>query len=179
MSELIKNGGRLKGVTLYSGLSKFYFQHLLRQLVNIGGLERPGIAILDFGCGRGELKRLLAGAKVIGYDIIPELSDVADWRSVDFDVLVANEVFYSFSEDELESLLRELKRKNPALELVVGISRQGLLNNIGKYLLGRPDAHSATKIGPKKEVEILERHCRINRKKNVMNLAHVYSLSFK
>jgi SAM-dependent methyltransferase len=169
----------MKGVTLYSGLSKFYFQHLLRQLVKVGGLERRGITILDFGCGRGELKRLLSDAKVLGYDIIPELSDVADWRSVDFDVLVANEVFYSFSEADLEELLLELKQKNPAIELVVGISRQGLLNNIGKYLLGRPGAHSATKIGPKKEAEILERHCRANRKKNVLNLANVYSLSFK
>jgi hypothetical protein len=169
----------MKGVTLYSGLSKFYFQHLLREIVKVGNLDRPGITILDFGCGSGELKRLLAGAKVVDYDIIPELSDVADWRSVDFDVLTANEVFYSFSERALESLLCELKQKNPKLELVVGISRQGLLNNIGKYLLGRADAHSATRIGPKKELEILERHCRINRKNNVMNLAHVYFLSFK
>jgi SAM-dependent methyltransferase len=169
----------MKGVTFYSGLSKFYFQHLLRQLAKIGNLARPGITILDFGCGTGELKRLLAGAQVVCYDIIPELSDMADWRAVDFDVLVANEVFYSFSEADLETLLLELKQKNPAIELVVGISRQGLLNNIGKYLFGRPDAHSATKIGPKKELEILERHCRVNRQKNVMNLANVYSLSFK
>ena len=140
----------MKGVTLYSGLSQFYFRHLLQQIINVGRLERPGITILDFGCGRGELKRMLgAKKKVVGYDVISELSDVSDWREVDFDVLVANQVFYSFSEAALESLLRELKQKNPTLELVVGISRQGLLNNIGKYLLGRPDAHSATKIGPK------------------------------
>jgi len=115
---------------------------------------------------------------VIGYDIVPELSDVEDWRSVAFDVLVANEVFYCFSEEQLELLLLELEEKSKSIELVVGISKQGLLNNIGKHLLGRPDAHSATRIGPKREVEILERHCRINRKKNVMSLAHVYSLSF-
>lgn len=169
----------MKGVTLYSGLSKFYFRNLLNQIVRVGRLERPGISILDFGCGRGELKRLLGGEKVIGYDIIPSLSDVGDWRSVDFDILVANEVFYSFSEEDLERLLLELKRKNKTLELIVGISRQGFLNNIGKYLLGRPDAHSATRIGPEKELAILERHCRINRKKNVMHLANVYSLSFK
>lgn len=169
----------MKGVTLYSGLSQFYFRRLLRQIVDTGCLKRAGITILDFGCGRGELKRLLAGVKVIGYDIIPSLSDVEDWRSVDFDVLVANEVFYTFSEDELEKLLLELKEKNGNLELVVGISRQGLLNNIGKYLLGRSDAHSATRIGPEKEAEILERHCTVIRRRSVMNLAHVYSLSFK
>lgn len=169
----------MRGVTIYSGLSKFYFRSLLKQIINVGNLRKPDITILDFGCGKGELKRILVGANVIGYDIIPSLSDVVDWRSVDFDIFVSNEVFYSFSENELEELLLELKEKNVNLELVVGISRQGLLNNIGKYLLGRSDAHSAKKLDPKKELEILERHCRIICKKNVMNLANVYSLTFK
>lgn len=169
----------MKGVTQYSGLSKYYFQYLLHQLVKVGDLHRPGVAILDYGCGIGKLKQLLVGANVIGYDVIPSLSDVSDWRSVYFDVLVANEVFYSFSESDLDNLLSALSKINPNLELVVGISRQGMLNKIGKYLLGRSDAHSATKICPKKELEILKRHCRINRKKNVMNLAYVYSLTFK
>lgn len=169
----------MKGVTLYSGLSKFYFRQLLMQIVKIGKLDREGITILDFGCGRGELKRILTDANVIGYDIIPSLSDVTDWRSVDFDVLVANEVFYSFNECDLEILLNELRTKNLALEIVVGISRQGLLNNIGKYLLGRADAHSATQIGPRDELAILEKYCNIKNRKNVLSLANVYSLSFK
>ncbi len=168
----------MKGVTPYSGLSQFYFLHLLRQIIRVGELGRAGLTILDFGCGAGELKRL-AGGRVIGYDIIPSLSDVKDWRSVDFDVLVANEVFCTFSEGDLGDLLQELRERNKDLELVVGISRQGLLNNIGKHLLGRPDAHSTSRLGPEKEVEILQRYCRIHRRKNVLNLAYVYSLSFK
>lgn len=169
----------MKGVTLYSGLSKFYFRQLLMQIVKIGKLDREGITILDFGCGKGELKRILTDAHVIGYDIIPSLNDVTDWRSVDFDVLVANEVFYSFNEYDLDILLNELRTKNRALEIVVGISRLGLLNNIGKYLLGRADAHSATQIGPRDELAILEKYCNIKNSKNEMNLANVYSLSFK
>jgi hypothetical protein len=168
----------MKGVTLYSGISQFYFRHLLRQLVLVGDLARPDIRILDFGCGKGELKRLV-GPNVIGYDIVPTLTEIRDWRSVDFDVLVANEVFYSFDETELDHLLQELRVKNKNLEMIVGISRQGILNNIGKHLLGRPNAHSATKIGPAKEIEILGRHCRIKVKKNVLNLANVFALSFK
>ena len=168
----------MKGVTDYSGLSKFYFKHLLRQLVSVGQLERSAITILDFGCGKGELKRLLVGANVICYDIIPSLSEVSDWRFSKFDVLVANQVFFTFNEPDLDSLLIELKQINPDLELIIGISRQGFLNNLGKYLLGRPNAHSYSKIGYKKEVEILKRHCQINRRKNVLSLASVYSLSF-
>lgn len=169
----------IKGVTDYSGLARFYFRYLLKQLIKVGVLERPGIAILDFGCGNSELKRILPKANIIGYDIIPALTDVDDWRDVSFDVLIANEVFYSFEIVQLEALLTGLREKNSKLELVVGISRQSILNNIGKFLLGRPDAHSATKIGPKKELEILLRHCEIKRKKNVLFLADIFMLSFK
>lgn len=169
----------MKGVTPYRGISQLYFRHLLEQIARIGNLRRPGTTILDFGCGQGQLKRLLPGVKVIGYDVIPSLSDVPDWRAVDFDILVANEVFYAFKEADLEKLLLELKRKNPKMELVVGISRQGLLNNIGKHLLGRPGAHSATQMGPRKELEVLERHCQILKRKNVLTLAGVYSMVFR
>lgn len=170
---------KIRGVTDYSGLAKFYFRYLLKQLIKVGALERPGITILDFGCGTGELKRILPNASVIGYDIVPALTDIDDWRDVDFDVLIANEVFYSFEGDQLAALLAELRDKNSKLELVVGISRQSIVNNIGKFLLGRPDAHSATKIGPKEELEILLRYCEIKRKKNVFYLADVFVLAFK
>ena len=169
----------MKGVTSYSGISKFYFQYLLKQIISIGMLKIEGIVILDFGCGQSELKKLLPDSKVIGFDIVPELSDISDWRLMNFDVLVANEVFYSFSEEALQKLLEELRSKNKNLELVVGISKQGILNNIGKFLLGKVDAHSATKIRPKKELKILEKFCVIQYKINVLNLAMVYSFKFK
>jgi len=169
----------MKGVTLYTGLAKFYFRYLLQQIIAVGKLDRSNICILDFGCGEGELKKLVKGGKLVGYDLIPELSDVPDWRQINFDVLVANEVFYCFDEEALGSLLQELKIKNLNLELIVGISKQGLLNNIGKYLLGRPDAHAATKICPKKEIEILMNYCQIIDQKSVLGLANVYALRFK
>lgn len=169
----------MKGVTRYTGLSQFYFRQLLRQIVRVGGLHRSGINVLDFGCGQGELKQILGSTKVVGYDIIPGFSDVQDWREADFDVLVANEVFYSFSEDELESLLLQLRQKNPNVELVVGISRQGLLNNIGKYLLGRPDAHSASRLTPKNELKILEKYCEVLVRNSFIALADIYLLRFK
>ena len=169
----------MKGVTPYSGWAQFYFRRLLGRIVNVGRLGRPGLTILDFGCGKGELKRLLKNSTVLGYDIIPSLSDVEDWRKVDFDVLVANEVFYAFNEGDLENLLLELRKKNKNLELVVGISRQGLLNKIGKHLFGGSDAHSLTKMMPQTEVKTLERHCVILRRSNVLFLANVYSLKFR
>lgn len=169
----------IKGVTSYSGLAQFYFRRLLRCIIEVGALERQGITILDFGCGAGELKRILPNANVVGYDILPALTDVDDWRNVNFDVLVANEVFCTFEEEQLVSLLLEIKKRRPHSELVVGISRHGLLNNIGKFLLGRPEAHASTKLMHKEELEILLRYCEIKRKKNVLYLANVFVLTFK
>ena len=168
----------MNGVTQYGGVAGFYFHHLLSQIIRIGNLNNFDGKILDFGCGVGQLKRRLGGDKVIGYDVIQSLSDVHDWRSTNFDVFVANQVLYSFSEKDLNSLLEELKSKNPDLRMIVGISRQGMLNNIGKYLLGRPNAHSHTKIRPEQEIEILQRHGTILQRKNVFWLADVYLLKF-
>ena len=170
---------RLKGVTSYSGLSKFYFERLLKQIIKIGDLQKTESSILDFGCGVGELKRILGRPNVIGYDIVPELTDIVDWRLASFDILVANQVFYSFSEEDLSDLLAQLEKVNPNLSIIVGISRQGWLNNIGKLLLGRPDAHSATKLNPREEVEVLMKKCTIVKSKNIMNLANIYLMRFK
>lgn len=169
----------MQGVTSYSGLAQFYFRCLLKKVIKVGRLHRPGITILDFGCGHGLLKSTLGAEKVFGYDIISELSDVSDWRTVDFDVLVANQVFYSFSAHALECLFQDLRQKNPAMELVVGISRQGVMNNAGKYLLGRPDAHAASRLTPKQEVAILEKYCEVIERRSCMALADIYYLRLK
>ena len=153
---------------------------ILREIVAIGNLaNQKDLRILDFGCGFGELKKILGANRVVGYDIIPELSDVLDWRSVEFDVIVANEVFYCFNSDALNSLLLELKNHNPELMLIVGISKQGVLNNIGKYILFRPNAHSATKISPSQELEILLGHCTIVKHVSLFFLVDIFLLKFK
>ena len=69
-----------------------YFNRILKTIIRIGNLDRRDVTILDFGCGTGYLKRHLPD-KVIGYDVIPELTEVSDWRDVQFDVVVANELF--------------------------------------------------------------------------------------
>ena len=129
------------------------------------------------------LKQMLTkraiGANVINYDIEPDLSDLTDWRDSEFDVIVANEVFYTFEPDQLDSLLIQFRSKNQNCELIVGISKQSILNNIGKYILSAPDAHKSTKLNPKQEISILLNHMYPVAHKSVWFLADVYRLKFK
>lgn len=169
----------IHGVTSYHGLSAFYFRRLLRTIISAGQLHQRYGVILDFGCGHGELKRLLPGHRVVGYDILPHLSDVADWRDVDFDVFVANQVFYALEDRELVNLLKEIKKLKPASYLVIGTSRQSWLNKIGAFLLGRPRAHSAVKLSPTRELEIIQEYCTVEKRVSVMWLADVFVLRFR
>ena len=163
----------MKGVTSYTGISKFYFLYLLRQIIKIGELSQKECRILDFGCGEGKLKSIL-GNQVINYDVIEELSDTDNWKKENFDVIVANQVFYSFDSMSLSRLLKEFKKIDKKITLIVGISRQGILNKIGKYILARKDAHNLTKLSPKKEFEIINNHAVLMEKRNILFLTDIY-----
>jgi len=170
---------KIKNVTSYSGITRLYFEAIIKSIIKIASLDTRGCIVLDFGCGHGMLKRTVKGSKVVNFDIVPELSDISDWRQQQFDVVVANEVFYSFSQKQLEALLKELFIKNSELEIVVGISRQGILNNIGKLLLGHSDAHDGTLLKPDEELMVIRKYVDIVKKNSVFFLADVYLCKFK
>lgn len=168
----------MKGVTSYRGIAKYYFLHLLNKIIKLGELDTKDCSILDFGCGENQLQKIL-GEKVVGYDIIEELTDIDDWKKAQFDTLVANQVFYSFDERQLSSLMDQLSQYNNDITIIVGISRQGLFNNIGKVIFGNKNAHSLTKITPKEELAILLQHCNLIRKNNILYLTDLYLLKLK
>ena len=169
-------------VTKHKFISAIYFNFILKKITNLIA-ENKFTKILDFGCGFGYLKKTVVKKInkiiVINYDIIPQLSEVKTYKNLQFDCLVAFHVFFLFKQKMLHNLLIYLKKKLPDLKLIVVISRQSLLNNIGKYILNEKNAHKGSKLGPSLELKILQHHCIILRKINIFFLSNIYLLRFK
>jgi hypothetical protein len=175
-------GDEYRLTTEYKGIPGIYFRKLLNTIIDLGRLDRNNLTILDYGAGHGVLKNIIKDrnkmVNVINYDIEPDLTEIKDWRDVDFNIVVANEVFYTFDQIALESLMVELKKKNKNLEIIVGISKQSIINNIGKIILGEGGAHNSTVLNPKEEIAILLKHMEIIDHKSVWYLADIYRLRF-
>lgn len=153
---------KIKGVTHYSGIAGIYLTSALRYLVRIGNLNKDGLLVLDYGCGHGLIKKICTKAHVTNFDILPELSDISDWRDADFEVIAANHVFYTHSAEQLEAFCIEVlkisQKKNRAIKIVSGHSMNTFLNTIGKVLLNRMDAHDSTQLSWEEIDRILSRH---------------------
>lgn len=169
-----------RDVTQYNGVSGIYFRKLINTIIEVGDLYRDDIRILDFGAGLGVLKSIVSvkNKNIVNYDKDPDLTEISDWRDCDFDILVANQVFYSFTEYQLLKLLEDIKRINKKSEVVVGISKQSMLNNVGKILCAQPNAHRLTRLNPTEEISILTKYMKIIDQRAVWGLADVYRLQF-
>lgn len=130
---------RHEGVTRYEGVASLYFRSVLRASYALANPQNsPEIRILDFGCGYGELSKEFPKAQITGFDIIPELSDVPAWEGLDFDVLIANHVFYCLPRPELESIGAELALRH--IPIVFSDSLGTLLNRSLAVVSGNPRA---------------------------------------
>ena len=66
-----------------------YHHFILRRCAKLADL-RPGMSVLDYGCGRQILRRHLpAGVQYTGYDLTPEFSDIDNPVGRRFDVVFA------------------------------------------------------------------------------------------
>lgn len=159
----------------YTGLKGIYFRRILKKIVRLGDLRNK--AVLDFGCGTGELRKMLGGGSVTGYDIMLELSEIKDWKKIKFDTVVANQVFYSMSQEEIKKFITELHQYNPIVTLIVGIGRKGLLNKLGAALLQK-NAHDKYVTEPKDELLILQSKLKIIKQTSVFRMCDIYLMEF-
>jgi hypothetical protein len=81
---------------------------------------------------------------------------------------------YLFHKKELERLLKDLKKINPNLMLIVGISYQNLLSKILAFLLGYKKAHDFTKLSYKDQINILNKECILIKKKITILILFYY-----
>ena len=174
-------------VTSYDGIAGFYFRKIIEEIIAIlkKNTAERSITVLDFGCGRNFLKNLIIlnklnkKIKVIGFDINQNFSDISCWKSIKFDYFVANHVFYLFTKNELNNLIKKLQSLRPGSKIIFGCSNQNLLNKIGMKILSKINAHDQTKLSKKQQLDIILQYSRILMKVNVFFLTEIYLLEFK
>ena len=125
----------------YKGLSKIYFQKILNTIIDFGDLNNEKGMILDFGCGVGHLKKRLKGKNVVGYDIIPELSDVSDYRKLKPSKIVLSGVLEHVYLDEIDKILKNFMRMNKHAMLLVFLPTENSISKIAMFLAGESHAH--------------------------------------
>lgn len=125
----------------YKGLAKIYFNRILQTIIDFGDLKNEPGMILDYGCGVGHLKKKLNKSNVVGYDIIPELSDVDDYRNLKPQKIILSGVLEHLYLDEIDNLLKEFLKMSSAAELLVFLPTENFVSKISMHLSGQPHAH--------------------------------------
>ena len=169
-------------ITRHGNISSIYFNNIFDNIIKyIDQSKTNKIKILDFGCGNGYLKKRLGKnkkIKIIGYDIVKELSDVKNWKSVNFDYFVSCHVFTYLKKNQIENIFKYLKKKHLKSKVIVAITRQGWLNKLGAFILNEPEAHTNFNLNPNQELKILTKYMKIKKKINIFFLTDIYVLEF-
>jgi hypothetical protein len=124
----------------YKGFAKIYFDKILSTLINFGDLKNEGGIILDYGCGVGHLKKRLS-SNVVGYDIVPELSDIDDYKKVKPNKIVLSGVLEHLYLDEIDQLIKNFLEISPYAELLIYLPTENFVSKVAMLLAGEKNAH--------------------------------------
>jgi len=150
----------------YKGLAGIYFSLTINSIVKLGDIDKTENTILDFGSGYGHLKKNIKKAKVINFDKIKEFTDVHDWKQVNFNVFVSNQVFYELTEEKINKIFDYLKKFKKDTMIIIGISNQNFLSKIGMFILDYKNAHKKTITSFTDQKKIINKYFEIIKKKN-------------
>lgn len=164
-----------QGLTVPNFLSKYYFFFIYNQIYKLVKSSNKK-TILDFGCGKGNLKKLIKdkNLKVINYDIVEEFSEIKNWKNCHFNLVVFSQVLMYLEKSEILYIFKHLKKVKS--DLIVVFSNQNFFNKVGSYLLGHYKAHIGTKLKPNEEEKILLENFKVKNYKNYL-LFKIYYLT--
>ncbi len=151
----------------YHGLSKIYFEKILKTIIEFGGLHIEKGLILDYGCGVGHLKKMLPKSNIIGYDIISELSDTDDYKNLYPVKIVLSGVLEHLYRAEIEKLLLDFIQMNPEAELLVFLPTENLVSKIAMRLARQGNAHDDHVTKYREINAIIERYYYIKKRKYI------------
>lgn len=151
-----------------------FFRLKTNLAVKIAGLKKSD-RILDFGCGAGWLKNKLReeGYKVTGYDVTPEQSDVKDYTTVKPTKIFALDVFEHIPKEEIKKIIKNFKKMNPNMELIVAIPTENLFSRKIRKLLGKPERTAGHITSMKKILKILNSELKLYRKINLLAVSYI------
>ena len=116
-------------------LVRLFYRIKFKIAISYAQLKKDDL-ILDFGCGTGQLKKMLPGYKLIGYDIDPKLTKIKDYTKIKPDKIFALDVFEHIPQEEIRRILRNFKKMNLNFVLVTAIPTETWLWRKARKLMG-------------------------------------------
>ena len=116
-------------------LVRLFYRIKFKIAISYAQLKKDDL-ILDFGCGTGQLKKMLPGYKLIGYDIDPKLTKIKDYTKIKPDKIFALDVFEHIPKEEIRRILRNFKKMNLNFVLVTAIPTETWLWRKARKLMG-------------------------------------------
>jgi len=166
-------------VTKYSGISSYYFNNIIDNIIKIGDLKNSKKIILDFGCGEKKLSTKLTNTKILNYDINPHYSDFNSFENLKFDLVIINHVLMYMSNVEIEELFNRFKKINPSCEFIIGIGKQNFLSRIAKNITFNFNAHKFSKSTYEDQIQIIQKKMNvINSIQNIYFMTDIFYLKF-
>jgi 2-polyprenyl-3-methyl-5-hydroxy-6-metoxy-1,4-benzoquinol methylase len=150
-------------ITKPNFISQIYFKFIYYVISEL--IDYKNLNVLDFGGGYGYLKKKLVtkGAKVKIYDILKELSEIDNYKTYKYDVIIFSQVLMYLKATEISVLFKELKKD----VLVVSLfSNQTLMSKILAFFLGHKKPHQYTVTKPEEEEILIKKNLKILKYKN-------------
>lgn len=96
---------------------------------------KPEQTVLDFGCGQKRIKKILPENNYTGYDIDPLLSDLKEYPSNSYDVVISNHCLEHMSMNQLDEFIHYIETYPPK-KLIISLPLENKLSQLLGFIQG-------------------------------------------